>query len=153
MCVWLTALQAHQAAILPERLQALGQEHIIVAQEQTLSDQVHCFNFTQSALCLFLLQTLACITTYLMHLCVHDQEEGTYIQQITTVDGQTVQHLMTGDNQVTEVRAVLQMPPHFVVHDKNETSSINTSSLYFSSLPSLSHVRFSTSSRRRACRA
>lgn len=34
------------------------------------------------------------------------QEEGTYIQQITTVDGQTVQHLMTGDNQVTEVRVV-----------------------------------------------
>lgn len=31
------------------------------------------------------------------------QEEATYIQQITTVDGQTVQHLMTGDNQVTEV--------------------------------------------------
>uniref|UniRef100_A0A3B4WH15 Zinc finger protein 335 n=1 Tax=Seriola lalandi dorsalis TaxID=1841481 RepID=A0A3B4WH15_SERLL len=27
-------------------------------------------------------------------------EEGTYIQQITTLDGQTVQHLMTGDNQV-----------------------------------------------------
>uniref|UniRef100_A0A4W4G8V5 C2H2-type domain-containing protein n=1 Tax=Electrophorus electricus TaxID=8005 RepID=A0A4W4G8V5_ELEEL len=52
---------------LPERLQqALGQEHIIVAQEQALSDQ----------------------------------EEATYIQQITTVDGQTVQHLMTADNQV-----------------------------------------------------
>lgn len=32
------------------------------------------------------------------------QEEGSYIQQITTVDGQTIQHLMTGDNQVTEVR-------------------------------------------------
>uniref|UniRef100_A0A9J8B5N7 Zinc finger protein 335 n=1 Tax=Cyprinus carpio carpio TaxID=630221 RepID=A0A9J8B5N7_CYPCA len=53
--------------LIPERLQqALGQEHIIVAQDQTLSDQ----------------------------------EEATYIQQITTVDGQTVQHLMTGDNQV-----------------------------------------------------
>uniref|UniRef100_A0A8C1KA97 Zinc finger protein 335 n=1 Tax=Cyprinus carpio TaxID=7962 RepID=A0A8C1KA97_CYPCA len=60
-------LQAGQAVISPERLQqALGQEHIIVAQDQTLSDQ----------------------------------EEATYIQQITTVDGQTVQHLMTGDNQV-----------------------------------------------------
>lgn len=34
----LTALQAHQTAITPERLQALGQEHIIVAQEPT--DQV-----------------------------------------------------------------------------------------------------------------
>lgn len=34
------------------------------------------------------------------------QEEGTYIQQITTIDGQTVQHLMTGENQVTEVRAL-----------------------------------------------
>lgn len=31
------------------------------------------------------------------------QEDGPYIQQITTIDGQTVQHLMTGDNQVTEV--------------------------------------------------
>ncbi|KAG5836378.1 hypothetical protein ANANG_G00254000 [Anguilla anguilla] len=62
-----TALQAGQTVITPERLQqALGQEHIIVAQEQTLSDQ----------------------------------EEATYIQQITTVDGQTVQHLVTAENQV-----------------------------------------------------
>lgn len=37
-----------------------------------------------------------------------NQEDGTYIQQITTIDGQTVQHLMTGDNQVTEVRAIQQ---------------------------------------------
>ncbi|XP_041859714.1 zinc finger protein 335 isoform X1 [Melanotaenia boesemani] len=62
----LQSLQAHQTVITPERLQALGQDHIIVAQEQALSDQ----------------------------------EDGTYIQQITTIDGQTVQHLMTGDNQV-----------------------------------------------------
>lgn len=40
-CVCLTALQAHQTVITPERLQALGQEHIIVAQEQALSDQVN----------------------------------------------------------------------------------------------------------------
>ncbi|XP_007231995.3 zinc finger protein 335 isoform X3 [Astyanax mexicanus] len=60
-------LQAGQAVISSEQLQqALEQEHIIVAQEQSLSDQ----------------------------------EEATYIQQITTVDGQTVQHLMTADNQV-----------------------------------------------------
>ena len=39
-CVCLTALQAHQTVITPERLQTLGQEHIIVAQEQALSDQV-----------------------------------------------------------------------------------------------------------------
>ncbi len=38
-----TALQAHQTVITPERLQALGQEHIIVAQEQALSDQVPVF--------------------------------------------------------------------------------------------------------------
>ncbi|KAI3357388.1 hypothetical protein L3Q82_015820, partial [Scortum barcoo] len=69
----LQSLQAHQTVITPERLQALGQEHIIVAQEQALSDQ----------------------------------EEGTYIQQITTIDGQTVQHLMTGDNQVTEVQYII----------------------------------------------
>ncbi|XP_051758484.1 zinc finger protein 335-like isoform X3 [Ctenopharyngodon idella] len=67
-------LQAGQTVISPERLQqALGQEHIIVAQDQSLSDQ----------------------------------EEATYIQQITTVDGQTVQHLMTGDNQVTEVQYII----------------------------------------------
>uniref|UniRef100_A0A3Q3K3X5 C2H2-type domain-containing protein n=1 Tax=Monopterus albus TaxID=43700 RepID=A0A3Q3K3X5_MONAL len=46
----LQSLQAHQTVITPEGLQALGQEHIIVAQEQALSDQ----------------------------------EEGTYIQQITS---------------------------------------------------------------------
>lgn len=28
------------------------------------------------------------------------QEEATYIQEITTADGQTVQHLVTSDNQV-----------------------------------------------------
>lgn len=67
-------LQAGQTVISPERLQqALGQEHIIVAQDQSLSDQ----------------------------------EEATYIQQITTVDGQTVQHLMSGDNQVTEVQYII----------------------------------------------
>ncbi|KAM9342684.1 zinc finger protein 335-like isoform 2-T3 [Pholidichthys leucotaenia] len=69
----LQTLQAHQTVISPEELQALGQEHIIVAQEQALSDQ----------------------------------EEGTYIQQITTIDGQTVQHLMTGDNQLTEVQYII----------------------------------------------
>ncbi|KAI1891026.1 hypothetical protein AGOR_G00159620 [Albula goreensis] len=69
-----TALQAGQTVITPERLQqALGQEHIIVAQEQTISDQ----------------------------------EEATYIQQITTVDGQTVQHLVTAENQVTEVQYII----------------------------------------------
>lgn len=69
----LQSLQGHQTVITPERLQALSQEHIIVAQEQTLSDQ----------------------------------EDGAYIQQITTIDGQTVQHLMTGDNQVTEVQYII----------------------------------------------
>lgn len=78
----LQSLQAHQTVISPERLQALGQDHIIVAQEQTLSDQ----------------------------------EEGTYIQQITTIDGQTVQHLMTGDNQVTEVQYIISQDgvPHLI---------------------------------------
>ncbi|XP_029974049.1 zinc finger protein 335 isoform X2 [Salarias fasciatus] len=68
----LQSLQS-QTVITPERLQSLGQDHIIVAQDQALSDQ----------------------------------EEGTYIQQITTIDGQTVQHLMTGDNQVTEVQYII----------------------------------------------
>ncbi|XP_073766988.1 zinc finger protein 335-like [Danio rerio] len=67
-------LQAGQTVISPERLQqALGQEHIIVALDQSLSDQ----------------------------------EEAAYIQQITTVDGQTILHLMTGDNQVTEVQYII----------------------------------------------
>lgn len=69
----LATLQSLQSQTLitpaPERLQ----DHIIVAQDQPLSDQ----------------------------------EEGTYIQQITTIDGQTVQHLMTGDNQVTEVQYII----------------------------------------------
>ncbi|XP_040837325.1 zinc finger protein 335 isoform X3 [Ochotona curzoniae] len=61
------ALQSGHGVLGPERLQqALGQEHIIVAQEQTVTNQ----------------------------------EEATYIQEITTADGQTVQHLVTSDNQV-----------------------------------------------------
>ena len=37
----LKALQSGQAVLTQERLQALGQEHVIVTQEQSLSDQVH----------------------------------------------------------------------------------------------------------------
>ncbi|XP_021094755.1 zinc finger protein 335 isoform X7 [Heterocephalus glaber] len=61
-----TGFQSSHGVLGPERLQqALGQEHIIVAQEQTVTNQ----------------------------------EEATYIQEITTADGQTVQHLVTSDNQ------------------------------------------------------
>ncbi|XP_037391770.1 zinc finger protein 335 isoform X5 [Pygocentrus nattereri] len=84
----LQTLQAGQTVISSEQLQqALEQEHIIVAQEQALSDQ----------------------------------EEATYIQQITTVDGQTVQHLMTADNQVAEVQYIISqdvqhlIPQEYVV--------------------------------------
>uniref|UniRef100_A0A8C8D4C0 Zinc finger protein 335 n=1 Tax=Oncorhynchus tshawytscha TaxID=74940 RepID=A0A8C8D4C0_ONCTS len=64
----LQSLQAGQT-ISPEQLQkALGQDHIIVSQEQGLEDE----------------------------------EEATYIQQITTADGQTLQYI-TGDNQVQYV--------------------------------------------------
>uniref|UniRef100_A0A3Q3D4V3 Zinc finger protein 335 n=1 Tax=Hippocampus comes TaxID=109280 RepID=A0A3Q3D4V3_HIPCM len=84
----LQSLQAHQAVISPDQLQALGPEHIIVAQDQSLTEQ----------------------------------EEGAYIQQITTIDGQTVQHLMTGDNQVTEVQYIISqdgvqhlLPQEYVV--------------------------------------
>ncbi|KAM8829374.1 zinc finger protein 335 isoform 2-T2 [Synchiropus picturatus] len=75
----LQTLQA-QTVMAPEHMQA--EEHIIVAQDQALSDQ----------------------------------EEGTYIQQITTIDGQTVQHLMTGDNQVTEVQYIISQDgvPHLI---------------------------------------
>ncbi|XP_056897704.1 zinc finger protein 335-like isoform X2 [Takifugu flavidus] len=79
----LQSLQGHQTALTPERLQALGQEHIIVAQEPS------------------------------------DQEESAYIQQITTIDGQTVQHLMTGDNQVTEVQYIISQEgmSHLTPHE------------------------------------
>ncbi|NXI36167.1 ZN335 protein, partial [Galbula dea] len=77
-----TALQSGQAVLAPERLQqALGQEHIIVAQEQSVTSQ----------------------------------EEATYIQEITTADGQTVQHLVTSDNQVQYIIAqdsVQHLLPH-----------------------------------------
>ncbi|XP_050773646.1 zinc finger protein 335 isoform X7 [Gopherus flavomarginatus] len=77
-----TALQSGQAVLAPERLQqALGQEHIIVAQEQSITSQ----------------------------------EEATYIQEITTADGQMVQHLVTTDNQVQYIIAqdgVQHLLPH-----------------------------------------
>ncbi|XP_028940347.1 LOW QUALITY PROTEIN: zinc finger protein 335-like, partial [Antrostomus carolinensis] len=70
------------AVLAPERLQqALGQEHIIVAQEQSVTSQ----------------------------------EEAAYIQEITTADGQTVQHLVTSDNQVQYIIAqdgVQHLLPH-----------------------------------------
>ncbi|NXP62724.1 ZN335 protein, partial [Chloropsis cyanopogon] len=72
-----TALQAGQAVLAPERLQqALGQEHILVAQEQNVTSQ----------------------------------EEAAYIQEITTADGQTVQHLVTADNQVQYIIAQEGVP-------------------------------------------
>ncbi|CDQ86251.1 unnamed protein product [Oncorhynchus mykiss] len=66
--LFVTDLQEGQT-ISPEQLQkALGQDHIIVSQEQGLEDK----------------------------------EEATYIQQITTADGQTLQYI-SGDNQVQYV--------------------------------------------------
>ncbi|KAM6120697.1 LOW QUALITY PROTEIN: zinc finger protein 335 [Phoenicopterus ruber ruber] len=78
----LATLQSKTRVLAPERLQqALGQEHIIVAQEQSVASQ----------------------------------EEATYIQEITTADGQTVQHLVTSDNQVQYIIAqdgVQHLLPH-----------------------------------------
>ncbi|XP_013989857.1 zinc finger protein 335 isoform X2 [Salmo salar] len=77
----LQSLQAGQT-ISPEQLQkALGQDNIIVSQEQGL-DQDHIILSQEQGL--------------------EDKEEATYIQQITTVDGQTLQYI-TGDNQVQYV--------------------------------------------------
>ncbi|XP_067904603.1 zinc finger protein 335-like [Heterodontus francisci] len=59
------ALQTDETVISPDQFQTLAPDHIIVAQEQPISDQ----------------------------------DETTYIQHITS-DGQTVQHLVTADNQV-----------------------------------------------------
>lgn len=100
MCVCVcVALQTHQT-ITPERLQALGQEHIIVAQEQALSDQVPPVMWFLTYFLLYL-QFLIFFSSWQNTFGFSYQEEGTYIQQITTIDGQTVQHLMTGDNQVS----------------------------------------------------
>ncbi|XP_036844807.1 zinc finger protein 335 isoform X1 [Oncorhynchus mykiss] len=99
-----SALQAGQT-ISPEQLQqALGQDHIIVSQEQALG-QDHIImsqeqTLGQDHIIMSQEQTLG-----QDHIIVsqeqglEDQEEATYIQQITTVDGQTLQY-MTGDNQV-----------------------------------------------------
>ncbi|XP_039766003.1 zinc finger protein 335 [Ornithorhynchus anatinus] len=80
-----SALQAGQAVLTPERLQqALGQDHIIVAQEQAVTDQ----------------------------------EETAYIQEITTADGQTVQQLVTADNQVQYIisqEGMHLLPQEYVV--------------------------------------
>lgn len=70
-----------QDHIIMSQDQGLGQDHIIVSQEQGLG-QDHIIVSQEQGL--------------------EDQEEATYIQQITTVDGQTLQY-MTGDNQVTDV--------------------------------------------------
>ncbi|XP_028309002.1 zinc finger protein 335 isoform X2 [Gouania willdenowi] len=93
----LKSLQAHPTVITTEQLQAQGQDHYIVTQEQALPDQ----------------------------------EEGTYIQHITTIDGQTVQHLMTGDNQLAEVQYIISqegvepvVPQEYVVVSDGEQIQI-----------------------------
>lgn len=100
MCVHAPALQAHQTVLTPEQLQALGKRHIIVAQEQA-SDQVRAF--VSIRLCY---RDYVAILPFIADV-YNLQEEGTFIQRITTIDGETVQHLMTGENQVTEVRHIL----------------------------------------------
>nr|XP_033819339.1 zinc finger protein 335 isoform X1 [Geotrypetes seraphini]XP_033819340.1 zinc finger protein 335 isoform X1 [Geotrypetes seraphini]XP_033819342.1 zinc finger protein 335 isoform X1 [Geotrypetes seraphini] len=71
-----SALQSGQAMLSEGLQQALGQDHIIVAQEQTLSNE----------------------------------GETAYIQEIRTADGQTVQHLVTADNQVQYIISQDGMP-------------------------------------------
>lgn len=88
--------------LAPERLQqALGQEHILVAQEQSVTSQVSWVPWPQplhsGAFWGSVVRTsLPDHTGHLLTL----QEEAAYIQEITTADGQTVQHLVTADNQV-----------------------------------------------------
>lgn len=109
LCV-AAALQAGQAVLAPERLQqALGQEHILVAQEQSVTSQVSLVPWPQLKSCVatphsggllgaVVRPSLPDHTVHLLTL----QEEAAYIQEITTADGQTVQHLVTADNQVRE---------------------------------------------------
>nr|XP_020023632.1 zinc finger protein 335 isoform X5 [Castor canadensis] len=93
-----TALQSGHGVLGPERLQqALGQEHIIVAQEQTVTNQV------RASVWHLYWQVMGRLGVYraeAIQLAWPWQEEATYIQEITTADGQTVQHLVTSDNQV-----------------------------------------------------
>ncbi|XP_078508036.1 zinc finger protein 335 isoform X1 [Lissotriton helveticus] len=63
-----TDLQTGQSVLSPERQQqTMGQDHVVLAQEQTVTSQ---------------------------------GEETAYIQEFMTSDGQTVQRLVTADNQV-----------------------------------------------------
>lgn len=107
LCV-AAALQAGQAVLAPEQLQqALGQEHIIVAQEQSVTSQVSQAHRSHPTLCSCSFQLHGLSPQGWQsgppqqHWALSDpQEEATYIQEITTSDGQTVQHLVTSDNQV-----------------------------------------------------
>ncbi|XP_077023907.1 zinc finger protein 335 isoform X2 [Tamandua tetradactyla] len=95
-----TAFQSSHGVLGPERLhQALGQEHIIVAQEQTVTNQVRARAGGQAG------KSWAGLGVGVhrelrLELASPWQEEATYIQEITMADGQTVQHLVTSDNQV-----------------------------------------------------
>lgn len=92
-----SALQSSHGVLGPERLQqALGQEHIIVAQEQTVTNQVRARAKGHAGRS----WTGWGQTELRLELAWSWQEEATYIQEITTADGQTVQHLVTSDNQV-----------------------------------------------------
>ncbi|XP_043351817.1 zinc finger protein 335 isoform X11 [Dermochelys coriacea] len=121
-----TALQSGQAVLAPERLQqALGQEHIIVAQEQSITSPVSqpdaCASHTtphpnpQAVACVHRSEGLGSATAVTGCSFAVLQEEATYIQEITTADGQTVQHLVTADNQVQYIIAqdsVQHLLPH-----------------------------------------
>ncbi|XP_043382575.1 zinc finger protein 335 isoform X3 [Chelonia mydas] len=121
-----TALQSGQAVLAPERLQqALGQEHIIVAQEQSITSPVSqpdaCASHTtphphpQAVACVHCSEGLGSATAVTGCSFSVLQEEATYIQEITTADGQTVQHLVTADNQVQYIIAqdgVQHLLPH-----------------------------------------
>lgn len=61
-------MQAHQTAITAEQLQALGQEHIIVAQEQALSDQVYSL---LDAHCVQVVLFAHAIKPLIIHSCVY----------------------------------------------------------------------------------
>lgn len=53
------------------------------------------------------------------------QEEATYIQEITTADGQTVQHLVTSDNQVSTLASTALPPPAPRPHFREELCFAN----------------------------
>ncbi|XP_029011576.1 zinc finger protein 335 isoform X2 [Betta splendens] len=79
---------------------ATPQQTIIVNSDEEALATLQSLQGHQTVLTPEQLQTLGKRHIIVAQEQASDQEEGTYIQRITTIDGETVQHLMTEENQV-----------------------------------------------------